>query len=196
MRVKIILAIMGVAVIVLGLYFLDVFSKNKSEIEVPTEESQHDTAQQTDTLSGVGTLAELNGKRQNLECSITYAPNEYEAEVTGTYFVADGKIRGDFVVVDANIGEIVTSYIHDSESVYIWSDIGGELFGVVASAESASDVKTHEPVPTDERVRYNCKQWTAVDGSIFIPPSGVLFKDIQQADMEYGTIYEEELFPF
>jgi hypothetical protein len=196
MKKKIILALGGALVVILGIYGVSTYDKKQSQVENSREESASETEAQTDDLSGVGTLSELVGKNQNLECSIIYSPSEFDTEVAGTYFVADGKVRGDFVVVDQNIGEVLTSYISDSESVYIWSDIDGELFGVVASVESSSDLKTHEPVSADERVRYNCKEWTMVDSSIFIPPSGVLFKDIQQADMEYGTIYEEEPFPF
>jgi hypothetical protein len=62
------------------------------------------------------------------------------------------------------------------------------------TASESEQRESSLPVTLDESVRYVCKDWAIVDGSVFNPPSTVLFKDIaviEAAGMEYGTIYEE-----
>src|SRR5690606_19389757 len=123
--------------------------------------------------------------------TVSYTPLNAESEIMGSYFVANGNVRGDFVLQSADLGEVVTSYINDGTSIYLWSDINGESYGVVTSLDQQQLIATQEPIPADARVRYQCQPWQVVDNSIFEPPSGILFKEAVQADMEYGTVYEE-----
>ena len=63
-----------------------------------------------------------------------------------------------------------------------------------SQAQNEAAPETNEPIALDTPVNYDCKPWLAVDPSIFIPPTDVLFTDyasVMGAGMEYGTIYEE-----
>jgi hypothetical protein len=109
-------------------------------------------------------------------------------------------MRGDFVTNDQSAGEIVSSMIVTSDTLYTWSVINGESYGMRAdrSAMMATDdasqaPDTREPVPLDQDVTYDCTPWTRVDGSIFEPPADVLFQDystLMNMGMEFSTSYE------
>lgn len=150
-------------------------------------------------LSGYGTLASLREFSDDLECNISYQPSELESVVTGTYFVSDGRIRGDFLTKSPEFGgEILSSVIIEGDYFYAWSEIEGKSYGVKMEVEAMNntDFENNEPVPMDSEVRYNCAPWENIDNSVFNPPSEVLFRDVNDlmpAGMEYGTVYEEEL---
>lgn len=144
--------------------------------------------------SGVGTLTELAAKGSDLECQIVYEQAGAEGDVEGTFFTSKGNYRGDFMVPAAEFGgKILSSMIVGNNSMYVWSTINNDTFGFktdVASAQS-NKVDAKEPVPLDQTVKYSCVEWTEVDGSVFVPPANVTFKDLNaviNAGMEYGTM--------
>ena len=151
-------------------------------------------------LNGFGTMNELLGKEKNLECQITTIDNTVASE--GTFFVADKKIRGDFITDSPDLeGSALSSIIIVEGTMYVWTEIAGETFGVKSQLQTTTetDIQTQEPVGLDERVKYACQKWEQVDQSVFLPPSDVLFQDmsaILQGGMEYGTVYEEGELPY
>jgi len=151
-------------------------------------------------LNGFGTMNDLRGREKALECQITTIDNSVASE--GTFFVADEKIRGDFITESPDLEESsVSSIIIDDGTMYVWTEIAGESFGVKSQlqATAETDIQTQEPVGLDERVKYSCQKWEPVDQSIFIPPTDVLFQDMSQVlqgGMEYGTVYEEGEMPY
>jgi predicted RNA-binding protein len=151
-------------------------------------------------LNGFGSMNDLLGREKNLECQITTIDNTVANE--GTFFVADHKIRGDFITQSPEQEEAaVSSIIVMEDTMYVWTEIGGESYGVKSNLQAAkeADVQTQEPVSLDERVKYSCQSWEQVDQSIFIPPTDVLFQDMSavlQGGMEYGTVYEEGEMPY
>lgn len=196
MKRKIIIIAIVCAVLLLALYAL-VQSNNSDHEAIKSEEFQT-----SDTLTppssrqgaGVATLSYLAEANENLECAVTYKPTEAETEVQGTYFIADGAVRGDFLQEDDSLGQIVTSYIAKDGEIYLWSIIGGTSYGVKSTANVSTPLAVKIPIPDEEKVRYNCKAWLVVDGSVFEPPKNILFKDAVNADMEYGTVYEDGEF--
>jgi hypothetical protein len=115
---------------------------------------------------------------------------------TGTYFVSDGSMRGDFLTAAPDMsGEILSSMIIDAGMMYVWSEIEGGMYGVKMDLSKVADteVESREPVSMDATVDYDCKPWLIVDRTVFVPPATVLFQDmsqLMQGGMEYGTIYE------
>jgi hypothetical protein len=109
-------------------------------------------------------------------------------------------MRGDFILPEAGEGSVSSIILRDN-MMYNWSVIEGEKYGMkydlstMAKAESAGKApEAKGPVPVDQPVNYECKPWENVDGSIFEPPTDVLFRDIadmMNINMEYGTTYEQ-----
>lgn len=153
------------------------------------------------TSSGMASLRQLVEKNDNLECEITYVDTSAGAStVTGTYFTANGKLRGDFIVPDMASGSVSSIILRDN-TLYTWSVIEGQTYGVKVNLATLAEkqaagtaLETQEPVPLDNPVSYTCNPWPTVDTSIFEPPTTVLFRDmadITAGGMEYGTSYGE-----
>jgi hypothetical protein len=163
-------------------------------------ESQSGSKTPAAELNGFGSMNDLLARDKSLECQITTIDNSVASE--GTFFVADEKIRGDFITESPDLeGSSVSSIIIVDGTMYVWTEIGGESFGVKSQLQTTSetDIQTQEPVGLDERVKYSCQKWEPVDQSIFIPPTDVLFQDMSQVlqgGMEYGTVYEEGEMPY
>lgn len=139
--------------------------------------------------TGVSSLADLANTTRPIECTIQYRPTPNSDEITGSFFVAASNQRGDFVLTDETLGEIVTSFIMTDDTLYVWSLIDGEQYGVKTVTAERNTIAS-VPVPDNVPVRYSCEGWEAVDVSIFNPPSDVLFRDSSQLQAEFGTIYE------
>lgn len=148
------------------------------------------------TFSNIGTLAELQKHDKDLECQVVFEQAGGES-VEGTYFVSKGNVRGDFVVPAPEFGGTITSsMIVGGSAMYVWSTIGDDMFGFKSDVtdDKTKTVDTKEPVPLDAQVKYTCSEWTAVDGSVFVPPVDVQFQDLNaviDAGMEYGTMEGE-----
>ncbi len=171
--------------------------ETSSESDMTTAESDN---KPTEPIQGKGSLESLLALARNLECSIEYTSSTTDQAVTGTYFTSAGKLRGDFVIPSVN-GDVVSSMILSESTLYSWSEIEGQSFGMKMDVSKNQEVKndvnvpdSHEAVPLEAEVKYNCKPWVEVDGSIFEPPQDILFKDYEtaiQGGMEYGTTYNE-----
>ena len=156
----------------------------------------------TPPLSGRGSLQELMARGESLECTIEYTPEAPdEASVEGTYFVSQERMRGDFLT-STDGEEYLASMIVTDDTLYTWSEVEGETYGMQidlstfeeTANETDDQPDTREPVPMDEDVRYDCKTWSNVDATVFVPPADITFidySDVLQGGMEYGTVYEE-----
>lgn len=151
-------------------------------------------------FSGTGTLESLRLLGDDVECTIAYVLEDGEQPAEGTFFASEGKIRGDFLVPSPDlVGQNLSSMILDGQTMYTWTEIDGEAYGVKINLTDFvnNGVDTYEPVSMDAEVSYECKPWLTVDDSVFVPPTDVLFQDMSlllKSGMEYGTVYEEGEF--
>ncbi len=189
----------GVLAIIVGiiLFAPDTSTEESTALETnqPAAEVETTTPQ---PFGGVGSLTDLQLRGMDIECSISYQPNEYESPIEGTYFVADGKVRGDFLIYSPELGgTVLSSMIIDDTTMYSWSEINGESYGIKMNLSDTATEETasREPVDMSAAVTYDCKPWENVDNTVFEPPRAVLFQDIKammNGGMEYGTVYEPE----
>ena len=167
----------------------------QEQLEIEAEENEVSFP-----TSGKGSFEALMARGENLECTISYAASTADQTTTeGTYFTAAGKMRGDFLVTSSGV-QTVSSVIMKENTLYSWTEIEGEAYGMkIAMSELEASKNTEgtpaaqEVVPLDAEVDYSCKAWVAVDNSIFEPPSDVLFRDfgdIVNMGMEFGNMFE------
>lgn len=189
-----------IAILIAGYALVVLFGTNKDN---PTTEQVEQVSVEgvgvpadKKPFSGIGSLTELQSQQRDLECQVVFEQTDKE-RIEGTYFTSKGSVRGDFVIPAPEYGgTIVSSMIVGGDAMYVWSKIGDDTFGFksdVTNKKTAS-VDTKEPVPLDAQVKYTCTEWTAVDGSVFMPPVDVQFQDLNaviDAGMEYGTIEGE-----
>ncbi|MBP6881242.1 MAG: hypothetical protein KBC35_01310 [Candidatus Pacebacteria bacterium] len=143
---------------------------------------------------GTGTLESIRLLNEDLECTISTVAEGQQS--TGTYFVSGGSMRGDFLTDSPDLtGQVLSSMIIDAGMMYVWSEIEGGMYGVKMDLAQAAapEATSREPVSRNAAVEYDCKPWTNVDRTVFMPPTSVLFQDMSQmmrGGMEYGTLYE------
>ena len=172
----------------------DAEGQKAEEVEVMPE------TEKDESFSGEGPLGGLLSYGKNLECTVTYLPNEFEQTVTGTYFVSGVSVRGDFLINSPELGgEVLSSIIMNDGTFYSWSTINGASYGMKADVSAMNSTGgsdgMKQPVPQDAKVEYTCDTWNPVDGSVFVPPSTVRFQEygaLLETGMEYSTIYNEE----
>lgn len=174
-------------------------AKVNEEVQIPQSEEVEalPEVEKDESFSGAGPLGSLLNYGKNLECAITYIPNEYEQTVSGTYFVSGVSVRGDFLINSPDLGgEVLSSIIINDGTFYSWSTINGASYGMKADISAMSNAEgIKQPVPQDAKVEYTCDTWNPVDGSVFVPPSTVRFQEygsLLETGMEYSTIYNEE----
>lgn len=195
------IAVLVAATVVYALLFHQPTQRSTSEnAEQESAITNTETTPVDESFSGQDTLKALLSYGKDLECVITYVPSEYESEITGTYFVSGGSIRGDFLMNSPELGgQVLSSIIIKDNEFYSWSNINGATYGMKMSLDAMQNSEGNgavkEPVPQDAVVEYTCDTWSPVDGSVFVPPGNVLFQDyskLMQTGMEYGTLYTEE----
>lgn len=212
MNIKLIIAVVALLGITSGLFFWQLGRTSESVESGPTPAVPADTINkkpETDgPISGRAAMAALIALNRNLECRITseapVAGQEDTAKTEGTVFISGGAIRGDFMLEgDSSTEQIVSSMIVKDDTMYVWSVIDGESWGMkssltISASTSGDQLETKEPVRLDDAVAYDCKPWVGVDRSVFVPPSSVLFRDfstIIENGMEYGTTFEAGAVP-
>jgi hypothetical protein len=170
----------------------------KEQAAFSVESEQAEVVQKIEPRKGVGSLDSLRLLNENLECKISYTPSEESSVIEGTYFVSKGNMRGDFLIPSPDLsGQVLSSMIIEGTTMYVWSEIEGETYGVKMPLSLLSDnsIETNEPVALDVDVAFDCVEWEYVDTTVFIPPSDTLFQDTSSllgSGMEYGTLYEQQ----
>ncbi|KKR78314.1 MAG: hypothetical protein UU23_C0001G0078 [Candidatus Curtissbacteria bacterium GW2011_GWA1_40_9] len=126
-----------------------------------------------------GSIRGLIDKDENVTCSVKYLDNE----MSGTVYIAGGKVRGDFTT--AEIGEMPENHmIQNGEYTYIWTNLNQGIkmkISEEATQVSPSPQSTaSKPLDLDEQIEMDCDKWS-VDESMFVPPSDVSFSDLSDA---------------
>lgn len=193
----------GAVMVVLFGYFTIFGGAPERTIEPATENQllaepgeRAEEPEERTSFAGAGSIRSLYERGDSIECQITYIPNPLEPEIYGNIFTDEGRVRGDFVVPSPDLsGQTVASIIYDAPNLYIWSEIDGELYGAKQTQNNFTGLgDTAAAIDYDTEVQYDCLTWPLVDGTIFEPPSNVLFNEVTEvnANMEFGTVFTDE----
>jgi len=157
-----------------GAYFL--MSKGASS---PTSVGQQTAT--SDEASTQKSLRDLIALGESQECSFSIGE-----ESSGTFYVASGKMKGDFTSTSA--GETTISHmLVEGQTSYIWiegQDMGYK-FSVDASTQEQGQTNQAN-MDLDQKADYSCKPWRA-DSSAFALPGNVEFKDMAELTSPSGT---------
>ncbi len=199
MTKKIIFLVITVILLFLLFIFLLLKDDKNSTSDVVTSNGEATSTIEVKptVIIGEGSLDSLANRGENLECSILYKKDDVSGQaLEGTYFTSLKRMRGDFMMPEGGVSSVI---VQDG-FMYTWSVIEGQKYGMkvnldeLKKANASSTPDTREPVPLESNVTYDCKPWNSVDGSIFVPPTDVVFtefSDVMNGGMEYGTIYED-----
>ena len=153
-----------VALVAITLLGFGIYSNvsQRSATPSPTAESNSDL--QTDVQAQ--SLADFIDSANNQQCTFT----DTEAETSGTIYVANGQLRGDFTS-SAEGESVVAHVISNNQEVYLWMDGVDEAYQT--SMDSISELSGELPlgdlISPDDDVDYECSPW-AVDPAVFELP--------------------------
>lgn len=171
MNKKALVAIVVAVLVLLGGWYFA--SNKKSSTNMMGDEVMMEKS------SGQTSLKDLFLKGVSQTCSFSLDDETYKS--SGTVYVANGKMRGDFMYqVDETKQE--SHMLVMNETSYIWQD-GQDKGYQVAFDETEPDVETSEAskqsVDVNEKVDYNCKP--GIIGAVnFELPSGVEFMSVNE----------------
>ncbi len=128
-----------------------------------------------------GSMQDLITRGGNYKC--TFDEQNDVSHSTGTVFISDKNIRGDFdtsVKVLSSDTTISSHMISDGEFIYTWSALmpSGVKLAVDNNVSSTAST-TAQSFDYNQKLDYNCVAWT-VDQSKFTLPTEVEFKEINQ----------------
>lgn len=151
-----------------GAWFLS--SRDAKQPPVPT------TVQEQ---QGAASFGELIARAGSWTCTVSTSVEAAPSE--GTTYIADGKIRADFVSRPVMLGgkEVATHMIQSDGYVYTWSDMmpQGMKMLIPKDMPTSSAGDAVGTVSADAQVQYSCLPWI-VDASKFEPPSNISFMEL------------------
>ncbi len=154
-----------VAVAILGAGAWLIFSKGTFPGSLPTQapETQNTTLKNLMAMSG------------SHQC--TFLTATAQTSSSGTVYIANGQLRGDFSSFVA--GQTTKSHmiVKDATS-YVWTDASTEGFKLAFEAVATqSDATPQATVDPNAQVEYACSTWTPDEG-LFVLPTTVTFRDM------------------
>lgn len=105
----------------------------------------------------------------------TFTNSTANSESSGTVYVANGQMRGDFT--STSQGKVFQSHmiVKDATS-YMWSDAMPQ--GIKMSFDSMSSNSSQQSgVDPNAQSSYSCSAWSA-DASLFVTPAGITFQEL------------------
>lgn len=175
----------------------------KSSSNKPATQQTNTGQEETQASQTKGSIQSLLGVGKNVTCTITYPDNQG----TGTIYVANDKMRGDFQTAGADGATIDSHMIRDGEFAYIWSDTvakaGDKKQGTkinISEAEKMVKANSGQTQAADlnKEVDMDCSTWT-VSNTSFALPTDVTFTDLtetlKQIQTPSGTMDDSKQSP-
>lgn len=187
-----ILGIIVALILLLGVGGYLFLNQNKSAVNT------NSNATPTETSTQASSLLDILNSGQNQRCTFTTTTDKNSTE--GTFYIADGKMRGDLkTTADGKTEEI--SMIRDGDTNYIWgSSLTMGIKMTLKIEDLAKDTKTTgQFVDPNQKFDYKCMPWTT-DNSLFTPPSNIKFNELPSSMMpkttgttDYSTSYCDQI---
>lgn len=132
-----------------------------------------------------GSLKQLMSQASPQKCIVSSATENSQSE--GTVFIANGKMRGDFVT-EVDTKTTTSHMISDGKTLNGWSDetTMGFMFNMDQTAQATTT--NQQAVDVNSNYNYNCEDWKE-DSSKFELPKNIEFKDFSalQTQMQGTT---------
>lgn len=158
-----------------GAYYL------KSNSSLKAENNQHnENAETGDDLFTEGSnrtsIRTLLGLGRDITC--TFHRADAQSDISGTVYIADGNMRGDFMMGAQATGDIESHMIHDGEYAYVWtSEVAQGTKMRIREGDTSMGAKSDNSVNIDDETDYECSGWSK-DNSKFELPRGIEFMDV------------------
>jgi len=138
----------------------------------PAGEGSTNSERTRETSSG--SIADLMARQGDWKCAV--ASHNDASNSSGTVYVSNGEIRGDFESRIPQLDRTIESHmINMGGYVYVWSSVVPQGFKSKAALSGASSAGTAgQGVDFNQSYQYSCEPWTR-DASLFALPQDVTF---------------------
>ena len=120
-------------------------------------------------------MAGLIASGQSVACN--FQKQDASGSQSGTVYVAQNKMRGEFNVSDPSSGNFLMHMINDGEYSYSWGGPFGENQGMKMKASAGQGASRRQGPDLQEEMEFDCQPWTA-DAVQFTIPSNVQFMEM------------------
>jgi hypothetical protein len=124
--------------------------------------------------TGKVSLRALIAKGQSISCTFNQTLDGVAS--SGTVYVANGKMRGDFVSKPSNTAAVNSHVIVDGQTMFAWSDGVSQGVKVTLDAQKQGQANGSGP-DLEKEIDYKCSPWSA-DTAKFATPSTITFIDL------------------
>jgi len=170
MKNKVVIGVIAVVIIGAGAwYFISQSGKGGAPIVSSPVANSNGTS--------LDTLAAILASDRPVKCTV--APTADNGNMSGTFYIANKKVRGDYSVTEG-AQPMSGHMIVNGDTSYTWID--GQPMGFKMTA---TPVNRNENAPTaakqgfnsNQKIGYNCSSWSA-DATLFALPANVKFNDM------------------
>jgi uncharacterized protein YxeA len=135
--------------------------------------SENKPAASNSQTTAQGTLKSLLTSGKSQKC--TYSYTHQSTTVNGTVYVANGKMRGDFVSPSGQ-SKVTGHMIIDGGYFYVWTDLSNSGIKMAVNQEqpATAAVNNSQTPDINQSFTYTCQGW-AEDDSLFTLPSSISF---------------------
>jgi len=170
MKNKVVIGIIAVIIIGAGAWYF-ISQSGKGGVPIVSAPVANSNGTSLDTLAAI--LA----SGRPVKCTV--APTADNGNMSGTFYIANGKTRGDYSV---NVtGQNMSGHmIVDGQTSYSWFEGQSTGFKVTAAPVSGNEnapAAAKQGFDPNQKIGYNCSPWSA-DASLFVLPANVKFNDM------------------
>ncbi len=165
----------AIAIIVIagGGYYLTT-RKNNDNNQTKGDSASMET--QADAELSSTSLKTLLSSGKSQKC--TFSSTENNATSQGTFYIADGKSRGDFVTTVE--GKTTTTHvIYEDNTSYLWTEGSNSGYKIAVNSEQLSEASKNQSTSNadlDKNYNFSCTKWSK-DSSVYNRPTNVEFKE-------------------
>ncbi len=170
-----------------GLYLLQSMQNPEQNQNSETENVSEEISDQENNVqpnSKKMAFSQFVKQKGSYKCEVDqYLDSGYSQKTTGTVFLSDGKIRGDFDIAVQGMN-LKTSLIVKDDFTYTWTSMSpvGRKMKVDAEGETGASngvVDNGGSYSWNDQLigDYNCVDWN-VDNSVFELPAGIQFQEV------------------
>ncbi len=146
---------------------------NKKSNDSATKDSSESMSSESMSEQDTSSLKALMSSGKSQKC--TFSMDENGSTGTGTFYVSNGKSRGD-ITATVSGKSTTTHMISDGTTSYVWFDGSSTGFKAAVNGDDLKAAQSQQAVDPNKNYNFKCSDWTA-DSSMFITPSNVEFKE-------------------
>jgi len=170
MKNKVVIGVIAVIIIGAGVwYFISQSGKGGAPIVSAPVANSNGTS--------LDTLAAILASGRPVKCTV--APTADNGNMSGTFYIANGKTRGDYSVSEG-AQPMSGHMIVDGQTSYSWFEGQPTGFKVTAAPVSGNEnapAAAKQGFDPNQKIGYNCSPWST-DASLFTLPANVKFNDM------------------